>query len=238
VSPPSARPPWKNPDPTLVHELLDHLDPYLEDALDHGVPDLVSHSVGPDLWRVTLLDEDGCSRLLAVMEHRLDWQAGQHEPPNSMHTSGIVLEPLGLSPAMAVIRKEVIHPLAQVLFPEFDTLDSQYGFVATYGDGLDRDLGFHVDDSEVTLNLCLRHDSDGGQVVFQGRRCGAHRQTPHSPEEEVGVILAPGDALIHAGAHRHLVAPVSGERRNLIVWNRSSRWRARQTNVCPEWCGA
>ncbi|GMY32351.1 Fe2OG dioxygenase domain-containing protein [Fagus crenata] len=44
-----------------------------------------------------------------------------------------------------------------VFFPEVggSTLDSHHGFVVEYGMDRDVELGFHVDDSEVTLNVCL-----------------------------------------------------------------------------------
>lgn len=50
-----------------------------------------------------------------------------------------------------------IKPLASVLFPDVghSTLDTHHGFVVEYSKDRDRDLGFHVDDSEVILNVYL-----------------------------------------------------------------------------------
>lgn len=35
-------------------------------------------------------------------------------------------------------------------------------------------LGFHVDDSEVTLNVCLGKQFSGGELYFRGIRCENH----------------------------------------------------------------
>lgn len=34
--------------------------------------------------------------------------------------------------------------------------------------------GFHVDDSEVTLNICLGKHFTGADMYFRGIRCGNH----------------------------------------------------------------
>jgi hypothetical protein len=35
-------------------------------------------------------------------------------------------------------------------------------------------VGFHVDDSEVTLNVCLGKQFSGGDLFFRGVRCDNH----------------------------------------------------------------
>lgn len=35
-------------------------------------------------------------------------------------------------------------------------------------------VGFHVDDSEVTLNVCLGKQFSGGELFFRGTRCDKH----------------------------------------------------------------
>lgn len=193
--------------------------------------------MGPSLWRLPFFDPEGIQRLMGVVEDRLRWQDGRHEPPNSMHYAGMTLEPLGLGPAITTLRRRALEPLRAALYPELGVLDDDHAFIAAYGRGLDTHLGFHVDDSELTLNVCLGLDFEGGAVEFLGRRCPHHRQTDHRPDEEALVDLLPGQALLHAGAHRHLVRSVHGERRNLIVWSRSSAFRAAESSTCPPWCG-
>ncbi|GMY30021.1 uncharacterized PKHD-type hydroxylase At1g22950-like isoform X1, partial [Fagus crenata] len=55
------------------------------------------------------------------------------------------------------LMENFICPMFRVFFPEVggSTLDSHHGFVVEYGMDRDVELGFHVDDSEVTLNVCL-----------------------------------------------------------------------------------
>lgn len=231
-------PQWNSPDPTLTASLMDHLDPALIDALQHHRIDEFANRVGPGLWTLPFFTESGCERLAAVIDHRLKWQQDHpQESPNSMHYSGVVFGPMGLAPTMTQLRTQVVDPLRAVLYTEFDTLDDDYAFAATYGHRLDHRLGFHVDDSEVTLNVSLGNEYTGGEVVFQGRRCPLHRQEPHRPEEEFSVTVPKGHGLLHTGSHRHLVNAVMGERRNLILWCRSSQSRAkRDESTCPTWC--
>lgn len=47
--------------------------------------------------------------------------------------------------------------------------------------------GFHVDDSEVTLNVCLGKQFSGGELFFRGVRCEKHVNTESQPE----VIICP-----------------------------------------------
>lgn len=84
------------------------------------------------------------------------------------------------------------------------SLDSHHGYVVEYGKDRDVDLGklrgsfimglflvsyiwtggtskfcflilgFHVDDSEVSLNVCLGKQFNGGELFFRGVRCDNH----------------------------------------------------------------
>ena len=235
------RTPWRSPDLGLATELADALDPRLTDALSGGDVTRIAVPVGPDLWMRPILTPEACARLTAVVDDRLLWRRrnpGLASSPNSMHYAGVILEPIGLAPAATRLRQRVVEPLRRALYPEFDALDDDYAFVATYGQRLDQRLNFHVDDSEVTLNISLGASHSGGRVVFLGRRCALHRQEDHRPEEEVAVDVPAGHGLLHAGSHRHLVETVVGERRNLIIWCRSSGTRlSADPDSCPTWCG-
>ena len=164
---------------------------------------------------------------------------GVHRP-NSMNHAGVVLDDCGLAPALDALVSLVVRPLAARLLPEFGgaSLDSHHGFVVAYGSGADVDLGFHVDDSDVTLNLCLTDGFEGGDLFLRGTRCPAHQQTPPRPGEQLDVAHAAGDAILHPGRLRHGArATTSGRRVNLIVWCRSSSLRAAPPQGCPAWCG-
>jgi hypothetical protein len=49
-------------------------------------------------------------------------------------------------------------------------LDSHHGFIVEYEIGKDSKLDFHVDDADVTLNLCLGQEFKGGALYFAGAR--------------------------------------------------------------------
>ena len=181
--------------------------------------------------------------MLAELDALDAWmaQTGQRfEPPNSMNRYGVILSELGLTEALEALLTQAIRPLAAECFPEVggEHLDEHHGFIVEYQRGGDRDLGFHVDDSEVTLNLCLGGEFSGGELFFEGRRCEEHRQTGCSAADQYHWAHRPGVGLLHAGKHRHgALSIVEGRRRNLILWCRSSSYRAAPVEeACPTWC--
>jgi len=163
--------------------------------------------------------------------------------PNSMNMYGVILDDLGYGQALSELVERVFSPLSSALYSLLDVhaLDHHHGFVVDYSDETDIDLGFHVDDAEVTVNICLSEGFSGGDLFMRGRRCFGHMHTPPEPEEAFVYAHTPGRALIHAGMHRHgAYAIEGGRRRNLILWCRSSvyRERAPHSGPCPAWCGA
>ncbi|RYR07781.1 hypothetical protein Ahy_B05g075233 [Arachis hypogaea] len=98
--------------------------------------------------------------------------------PNIMNKYGVVLDDFGFGPMLEKLMEGFIRPLSRVLFPEIgSSLDSHHGFVVEYGKDKAVDMGFHVDDSEVTLNVCLGKEFSGGELYFQGTRCEKHVNT-------------------------------------------------------------
>ena len=231
--------PWSSPDPELNNHLNACFDPSLVQAIASNTVSSTLTQVGPDVWQLPIFSEQGCHRLTELIDHRLQWQhTCPTEPPNSMHYAGVVFGPMGLAETMSLLRTAIVEPLRSSLFPEVSALDEDYAFAATYGAGLDHRLGFHVDDSEITLNVSLGDSYEGGEIVFQGRRCPQHRQEQHRPDEEVPIRLPAGHGLIHAGNHRHLVTTVHGSRRNLIIWCKSNETRTSGgLEACGSWCG-
>lgn len=84
----------------------------------------------------------------------------------------------------------------------------------------DRKLDFHVDDSAVTLNVCLGKEFTNGQLYFGGVRCSSHTaNTLPRADEEIYVEHQVGTACFHLGNHRHRALPITNGRRfNLILW--------------------
>nr|XP_025676306.1 uncharacterized PKHD-type hydroxylase At1g22950 isoform X2 [Arachis hypogaea] len=112
-------------------------------------------------------------------------------------------------------------------------IENLVGFEAQYS-------CFHIDDSEVTLNICLGKEFSGGELFFRGARCDAHVNSDSQLEEIFDYSHVPGQAILHSGRHRHgAKATVSGKRMNLILWCRSSTFREmiKYQRAFAGWCG-
>jgi hypothetical protein len=186
--------------------------------------------LAPFVWRVPMLAPAACAELLREFDRRRAEVAERGATPNSMHEHGFVLAPLGYGPLIDDLVRRLVAPIAAQLFAPFvgAGVDDHHAYVVDYATDADEELGFHVDDSEVTLNLCLGESFSGAELVMLGLRCDAHRQTPVQPGESLEIEHTVGTAILHAGRHRHRVDPIrGGRRRNLIVWCRSSSVRSR-----------
>ena len=171
-------------------------------------------------------------RFCALLCEELDAFAASGLPcgrPNSMNRYGALLDELGFAPGLLnPLVSDWLRPLCAALEPLAAaggaSVDSHKSFVVTYRLGEDEDLAQHYDNSEVTLNVNLGLDFDEGELVFYGdkRTATASPIASHDWAEAGGV----GHAVLHLGSHVHAALPISsGERRNLVVWMRSSRWR-------------
>lgn len=161
--------------------------------------------------------------------------------PNSMNNYGAVLDTFGFQPFLQQLMLEYVTPLAASYYRDAGgaSLDRHHGFVVEYEQGKDVSLDFHVDASDVTLNVCLGKQFTGGELFFRGVRCGKCQETPPRPEEEFGYEHVPGRAVLHRGKHRHGAKPIkSGQRSNLILWCNSSTYdEQEEPATCPPWCG-
>ncbi|CAN0907801.1 2-oxoglutarate and iron-dependent oxygenase domain-containing protein CP2 [Linum grandiflorum] len=200
----------------------------------------------PGVYSFEMLQPSFCEMVISEVENIETWV---HDTkfkmmrPNTMNKYGAVLDDFGLDPMLAKLMDGFINPMSKVLFPEFNRLplDSHHGFVVEYGTDKDAQLEFHVDDSEVTLNVCLGKDFLGGELYFRGARCDDHVNARVQPEEEVGDYFhRPGRAVLHRGRHRHGArATTTGHRLNLIMWCRSSAYRElkKYKKDFSSWCG-
>eukprot|EP01123_Difflugia_compressa_P002462 TRINITY_DN13186_c0_g1_i1.p1 TRINITY_DN13186_c0_g1~~TRINITY_DN13186_c0_g1_i1.p1 ORF type:complete len:172 (-),score=16.07 TRINITY_DN13186_c0_g1_i1:33-509(-) len=155
-----------------------------------------------------------------------------------MNNYGAILDDIGFEKCLDQLMTEVVNPLTTLLFPHIGLCDSHHGFLVEYKIGKDLKLDFHVDDSEVTLNVCLGRQFTKGDLYFGGVRCMLHQQTPPRSDENIYFQHEPGVALIHLGKHRHSAGAISsGQRLNLILWCRSSTFRSdHDLSDCPDWC--
>ncbi|KAL8463427.1 hypothetical protein ACS0TY_034180 [Phlomoides rotata] len=180
----------------------------------------------PGIFTFEMLQPRFCEMLQAEVENFEKWV---HETkfrimrPNTMNKYGCVLDDFGMETMLNKLMEEFISPIAKIFFPEVggNTLDAHHGFVLEYGIDRDVDLGFHVDDSEVTLNICLGKQFTGGELFFRGVRCENHVNSETKPTEIYDYTHVPGQAVLHRGRHRHGArATTSGSRINLLLWCR------------------
>lgn len=152
--------------------------------------------------------------------------------PNTMLHHGVVMRELGLSVLMDDLVRFALDPLAKVLFPHrvdpAKGLDSQRSFSVLYSaeEGGDRALSVHQDNSEVTLNVNIGGEWQGGDLICFGE---------NEPDEAgKGVTHARGQGVFHAGVQTHHAEDVThGWRENLVLLCRSSPVRSYK---CPR-CG-
>ena len=202
--------------------------------------------VSPGVFTGQVLARSWCDALDHAVAIHESGARGLDAPSNTMHRRGLLTEALGLDELLDELATEWLAPVAKWLFGDHlvGGVTEQHSYVVRYGEGYDRDLGFHVDDSEVTLNLCLSVTGQGSELYFEGPRCAMHVDTEATPVERFSWSHEPGVAVLHAGKNRHGVRAISGgERRNLIVWMRDGtgveRWESDWAHRrCPPWCGA
>lgn len=210
-------------------------DAAVEAALAAGALPRLLRPLGPGVYELPLIDAGARAAWWAACESALRAPEGPGAPPNSMHEYGFGVEAIGGDAWAQRLGQELLSAAAG-LFPGVEgPVVDVHAFIAAYGPGRDHALALHVDDSTLTLNVCLGDAFTGGEVVFEGVRCPAHRQEALLPGERVVWAPRPGAAVLHRGAHRHHVRPVeSGRRTHLIVWGRVER-RAELAG-CAAWC--
>ena len=161
--------------------------------------------------------------------------------PNSMNRLGTLLDELGLSPGLIdPLVRDYLRPLAAALPPLAAVggsgLDHHKSFVVAYRMGEDEDLAQHFDNAEITLNTNLGIAGfEGGELVFHGHKDRASSQPVAFHEWSEKGNPKVGHGVLHLGAQVHAALPITcGERRNLVVWMRSTMHRQRAG--CPM-CG-
>ena len=206
----------------------------------------VFEEVHPQVFAGRILSKSWCEDLLArVSDYEGKLEGSSPAPSNSMHEAAILTEALGLTTVMNDLALNYLSRVARQFYSEYlpADLSGQHSYVVRYGEDEDWDLDFHVDDSQVTLNLCLSEDFEGAELVLEGVRCPIHVDTPPKEGEVFEWIHQPELAIIHAGKNRHRVRPIrDGRRINLIVWGQEESerglWlRAAQAQRCLPWCG-
>ncbi|KAH9607374.1 hypothetical protein KSS87_020145 [Heliosperma pusillum] len=199
----------------------------------------------PGIFTFEMLQPQFCDWLISEVENIYKWVDDTRckiMRPNTMNRFGAVLDDFGFETMLDKLMEDFVRPISKVFFAEVggSTLDSHHGFVVEYGPDKDVDLGFHVDDAEVTLNICLGKEFAGGELFFRGVRCDKHVNTETQPEESFDYSHVRGRAILHRGRHRHGArATTDGRRLNMILWCRSSVFRElkKYQKDFSSWCG-
>ncbi|GMH91664.1 hypothetical protein TrST_g13831 [Triparma strigata] len=208
-----------------------HCHPKIHAFLDNPQSaslDFIS-SPTPGVYTFELFPQEFCEQLVNIID-AFEETTLPRRRPNTMNNYGLVLTEIGLEAYATSLLEKVIAPLSARLWPEeiFSTsLDAHHTFCVEYraeelGKG-DRNLDMHHDASEVTLNVCLGR----GEFSASGLRfCGEFGRADHR-QSKLQLQHSLGRAVLHLGRHRHGADDIaSGERVNLIVWARSSAFRA------------
>jgi len=229
-----------NPEYFFVQSFIDAVKENTEESFKR-----ILSEPSPGVYTFDMFQQGFCELLINEVENFERWVDATKLTvvrPNTMNKYGVVLDDLGFENMLDQLMINFIKPLASVLFPDVggSTLDTHHGFVVEYSKDRDRDLGFHVDDSEVTLNVCLGKFFTGGDLFFRGVRCDTHVNVDAHTEEFFEYTHVPGQAVLHAGRHRHGANEIlSGHRMNLILWCRSAVFRElkKHQHDFYSWCG-
>ncbi|KAJ9563594.1 hypothetical protein OSB04_008754 [Centaurea solstitialis] len=153
---------------------------------DESIRSIMSEPT-PGVYTFDMLQPRFCEMLLSEVENFEKWV---HETkfrimrPNTMNKYGAVLDDFGMESMLEKLMEDFVRHISKIFFPDVGgySLDSHHGFVVEYGMDRDVELGFHVDDSEVTLNVCLGKQFTGGELFFRGVRCEKHVNSETHPE--------------------------------------------------------
>eukprot|EP00405_Crypthecodinium_cohnii_P025974 CAMPEP_0206487374 /NCGR_PEP_ID=MMETSP0324_2-20121206/41602_1 /ASSEMBLY_ACC=CAM_ASM_000836 /TAXON_ID=2866 /ORGANISM="Crypthecodinium cohnii, Strain Seligo" /LENGTH=384 /DNA_ID=CAMNT_0053965841 /DNA_START=29 /DNA_END=1180 /DNA_ORIENTATION=+ len=181
-------------------------------------------------FECSFLQRDFCLRIKEELKH-FKTKDLPHLRPNSMNRNGCILNEIGLGPLMDRIVGTFLLPVCNILYPELleTGLSAHHSFIVDYAVGQDVSLGVHDDNSEITINVALSEDYEGGSLALYHRARVEHPQRLEKKPyyHRVGM----GTLLMHPGELLHEVLPLtSGERQGLIIWMKSDGFR--KTNGC------
>lgn len=163
------------------------------------------------VYSFEFMKKEYCIKFLEEIENILQSDI-EINRPNTMNNYGLILEHFGFDQFIKDMMKHFITPLAQELF-DIKDLNYHHSFVIRYKIGEDVDLKTHVDKSDITINLCLGKEFEGGNVYFKGLK---DSNDDNLYNEYISKV---GKAIIHVGNHFHGANPIkTGERVNLIIW--------------------
>ena len=131
-----------------------------------NIDDIKFETIGNEVFALPVFKKDFCTKLLTELRHFKSLDI-PHAQPNSMNKHGVLLDEIGFKDFFDDLRTSFIQPLSRRLYQEPNlVLDSHKAFVVKYALGEDVELANHFDNSEITLNISISDDYDGGELVF------------------------------------------------------------------------
>jgi len=190
-----------------------------------------------DVYSFPILSESFCMKLKDALKHIIDQSKMDETHLEDFGKRPIDLDSAGFSWVNNLLFHLVMRPLSRQLFGTtegFDDLDWRQGYIAGYSSQPSENKGAqrhrlvpHTDDSEVTLNVGMGDDFEGGDLSFWNLR-GTQEEGNHVGEFHPRI----GHAMLHSGRHLHEVKEVTkGDRYAMIIWARS--WGSLRNTTCP-----
>jgi len=201
-------------------------------------------SKGENIFHGEILDSEFCDYTVKLVKEHIYNIDKFVNPTNSMHSSAVSTQELGIKNFVDTFAKDILEDVVNSLFLNRSKIifDSIHSYIVRYGAKYDRELGLHVDDSIVTMNLCLNDGFSGSDLILNGTTCPIHMDTAIINNQEICIKQKKGFMILHAGKNRHYVTPIeSGERYNLIAWcqnnDEKNKWfEALNNNHCLDYC--
>jgi len=113
---------------------------------------------------------------------------------------GIILNQFGFNEILNEIILNIIEPISKYLFPNHikseDSFKSNHSFLIKYKIGEDISLKEHIDQSDITLNVCLGKEFKGSEVYFKGLK-----NDNESKDQYFEYHSTIGNSIIHLGNH-------------------------------------
>ena len=202
-----------------------------DDAHFLGLVNSAGHSVirkeAPQVFSFYALSDDFVRLLNEELTHFYEIAERENitiRRPNSMNNYGVILNEIGLKETISSLQQQYIWPISRHLFPvQGSSFDDHHSFIVRYNADEDLGLDMHMDDSDVTFNVCL---GEPGFTKATLTFCGNfgkpdHRKLVANYQHEIA------RAVLHLGTRRHGADDIeSGTRVNMIVWNHNHQYRA------------
>jgi ankyrin repeat protein len=230
------------------YESTGELGPLRLVAKDLNLPPFSSDTVVPEyapctVLAFTILSEDFCAKLnIAVERFYIFLKDKDISLRRGGSRYGFVFNDVGWKEFFDRLVLRYVSPLAKACYPDSDLVSfvDQHSFLVMYHPQTELRQHTHVDDCQLTVNVCLGKEGfKGGDLFFYGRRSELDGKPPPprnidgaKPEEKPywRYEHVRGAGIFHYGDQYHGAEDIAeGERWNLIIWCR----RVPKSSISP-----